>query len=117
MANLGVRIEYEPLRSIGFAAISGAYAGIGTPFEHPARMVIITNTTDVDVYVSYNGVEDHSIIPSQTARVLDYGSNMALNGGASDQAAFTRVYTRAFVGLPTDGGVFVEVVYLDRGAS
>jgi hypothetical protein len=115
MSNLGVSIAYEALRSLGFASIGASYSGVGTPFGHPARMVIITNTTNQDLLISYDGLTDNDIVPASTAKVLDYGSNMALNGGASDQAQHTRVYVKYFVGIPSDGGVFVTVIYLSTG--
>ena len=86
MSSLSVRIRYEALRSLAFGGISGAYAGVGTAFADPVRILKITNLTDADLLISFDGVTDRDIIPANTVEVLDYGSNRAETGGQLDQS-------------------------------
>ena len=49
-----VRVRYEILRSLGFAAISGVYAGVGTPFANGVRILKVTNLTDANLLISFD---------------------------------------------------------------
>lgn len=111
MSSLSVRIRYEALRSLAFGGISGTYAGVGTAFANPVRMLKITNRTDADLLVSFDGVTDRDIIPANTIEVLDYGSNKADTGGQLDQSMGERVYVKQAGGAATTGSVYVTVIY------
>lgn len=65
----------EILRSYNTSTASGTYVALGTPLESPARMVKWKNNTNVDVFISYNGVDDHDVILSQDREIEDLGSN------------------------------------------
>ena len=110
MSSLSVRIRYEVLRSLAFGSISGAYALVGTKFANAVRILKITNTTDADLIISFDGVNNHDIIPARTAEVMDYGSNKANTGGQLDQAVGDAVYVKQ-VSAPTSGTVYVTVIY------
>lgn len=111
MSSLSVRIRYEPLRSLAFGGISGSYAAVGTIFANPVRILKITNLTDADLLISFDGVTDRDIIPASTIEVLDYGSNKADTGGQLDQSVGDRVYVKQASGAATGGSVYVTVIY------
>jgi hypothetical protein len=111
MSSLSVRIRYEPLRSLAFGGISGTYAAIGTTFANPVRILKITNLTDANLLISFDGVTDRDIIPANTIEVLDYGSNKADTGGQLDQSVGDRVYVKQSGGAATSGSVYVTVIY------
>lgn len=111
MSSLSVRIRYEPLRSLAFGGISGAYAAVGTSFANPVRILKITNTTDANLLISFDGVTDRDIIAANTIEVLDYGSNKADTGGQLDQSTGDRVYVKQAGGAATGGSVYVTVIY------
>jgi len=111
MSSLSVRIRYEPLRTLAFGGISGTYAGVGIAFANPVRMLKITNTTDANLLISFDGVNDRDIIPAGTIEVLDYGSNSASPVGQLDQSVGDRVYVKQSGGAATSGSVYVTVIY------
>lgn len=111
MSSLSVRIRYEALRSLAFGGISGTYAGVGTAFADPVRILKITNLTDANLLISFDGVTDRDIIPANTIEVLDYGSNKADTGGQLDQSVGDRVYVKQASGAATSGSVYVTVIY------
>lgn len=111
MSNTSVKIRYENLRSIAFGGISGVYAGVGAAFANPVRLLKITNVTDADIIISFDGVNDKDIVASNTAWIHDYGSNKADTGGALDQSQGERVYVRQASAAPTVGSVYVTVIY------
>ena len=50
---------FEPLRSLGHAAVLANYAAVGTAIEHPTRVFILSNFTDRDVVMSIDGIDDY----------------------------------------------------------
>jgi len=113
MGNLAssARARFELLRSIGFAAISNNFAGVGTPFLNPIRILKITNTTDVNILVSFNGLDSIDILPADFYYLYDIGENKADCVGLLELAAGDRVYVKAEAGLPTVGSVYVTSMY------
>lgn len=78
---LAVRFSAEPLRSLAFGSISGTYAGIGTVFEHPIRLIYVQNLTDKTLVFSFDGINDHFKLPEQGFLLLDVSSNKTQQGG------------------------------------
>lgn len=107
----GQRIRFEPLRSIAFGSISGAYAAIGTPFAHAARCIIIDNLTNANMTISFDGVNDHMIIVATSSRIIDYASNRVGPVDQLEQAIQTQVYVKQTSGAPGSGNVYVSVIY------
>jgi len=105
------RIRYETIRSLGFASILGTYVGVGASFANPVRMLMIDNLSDSDLYVSFDGINDHTIVAANSGKVLDYASNRMAPAEHLEQAVGERVYVKAISVLPIDGGVFVSVIY------
>lgn len=106
--NLAIRLLAETLRTLAFGAISGVYAGIGTALLHPARLIYIVNQTDVLLTFSFDGVNDHFVIPANSYILIDITSNMTMTGGAFALAQGTRIYVK---GAPTLGSVYLTVFY------
>ncbi len=106
--SLAVRLYPEVLRSIAFGSISGTYAGIGTALLNPARIVYLVNTTDVLLTFSFDGVNDHFVIPSQSYLLIDVTSNMTVMGGALSVAQGQRIYVK---GAPGSGTVYLSTFF------
>jgi len=111
MAVAGQLARYDNLRSLGFASISGVYAGVGPTFTHPVRILTIDNFTDANLIISFNGVNDMTVIHSMSSKVIDYASNKILPIGLLEQPAGDRVYIREESGAPTLGNFYVTVVW------
>lgn len=105
------RVRFEPLRTLAFGGISPAYAGIGTPFANPIRMISITNDTDAPIFISFNGVDDQDYLAAHMAKVYDYSSNKSDQAGFLEHSAGERVYARQSAGAPTTGLVAVTAIY------
>lgn len=111
MSSTSVKIRYEQLRSLAFGGISGTYAAVGAAFANPVRMLKITNLTDANLLISFDGVLDRDVISSSSVWIHDYGSNKANTGGQLDQAIGDRVYVKQASGAATSGSVYVTVIY------
>jgi len=114
MSSTAVRIRYEPLRSLAFGSISGSYVGVGTSFANPVRILKVTNTTDADLFVSFDGINTYDVIAASSAWIYDYGSNRTDTGGQLDQALGERVYVKEVSGAPSAGAVYVTVIYASQ---
>ena len=108
-----IRITFENLRSLGFGSITGSYTGVGGPFVNPVRMIKISNSTDVNLLISFNGIDDQDFIAANSAFIYDYGSNKADAAGYAEQPAGIRVYVKQENAAPTTGNVYVTIIYLN----
>jgi hypothetical protein len=112
MSNLAVRLLAEPLRSLAFGSISGTYAGVGTAFANPCRIIHITNTTDVLLIYSFDGINDHFVVAANGFILLDVTTNHSTVGGSFTISQGQRVYVK---GAPTLGSTYLSVFFGANG--
>jgi hypothetical protein len=105
--SLGIKILPEPLRTLEFDSISGTYAPMGA-FSHPIRIIHITNTTDVLLTFSFNGVTNHFVVPSGSFILLDITANKTSRGEGFFIGEGTTIYV---MGSPTLGAVYLASFY------
>ncbi len=106
--NLAVRLYPEVLRTAAFGAISGTYSGIGSALLNPARIIYLVNATDVLLTFSFDGVNDHFVIPAQSFLLLDVTTNKTEVGGSFTMAQGQRLYVK---GAPTLGAVYFSTFF------
>lgn len=109
MAGLAIRLVPDTLRSLGFASIGAAYMGIGTSFTKPIRIFQLQNLTNNTLLFSFDGINDHIILPSSGFLLLDITSNKSVSQGFFI-AEGTRIYVKQS-GVPTTGAVYVAAFY------
>lgn len=110
MAGQEIRINIETVRSLGFAGISGTYAGVGSAITHPARQVFIQNLTNETLMFSIDGVNDHFPLPANGFFLDDITSNKTTSAGFY-LAEGVRLYVREISASPTTGSVYFTVFY------
>jgi hypothetical protein len=110
MSITAVRARFDPVRSLGFASITNVLAGVGTELEHPARCVYIFNNTDRVLAFSFDGINDHIILPALGYWFWDIASNQSLNRGWY-LADGDRLYVRTLTTNPTLGSVYFTAMY------
>lgn len=93
------------LRSLGFAAIGAAYVVIGTPLDRPMRVIKLINTTDADMYVSFDGATDNDLLPASGGFTLYdlYTNSLTLQN-------LTQLYIKQ-VSAPSKGAVYLVGIY------
>jgi hypothetical protein len=110
-----LKATYEPLRVIAFGAIPAAYSPngkFGTPLTQIGRILTFKNGTNSDMYISFDGVNDHEWLPSETFDKTDHTSNKASRpGGFLGIPANTQIWIRYGTGAPTAGQATLSVVY------
>lgn len=92
---LNVRVYPEVLRTVAASAFTGSYQVMGGPLLYPCRIVKFTNTSAVSVTVSWDGTNDHDIIPAGGFLLIDVTSNREDPGGQLAIAAQTQFYIKA----------------------
>ena len=110
MSNRSILMKAEPLRSIAFGAVGGAYAAVGTPFAFPSHIIHIQNTMDQGILVSYDGVTDNEFVAAGGYILLDISSNKTRSEGFFFPVNMT-VYVKEAGAGPTIGNVYVSTYY------
>ena len=103
--------EFDVLRSLAYTGISATYAVLGGAFQHPARLICITNNTDGDMFFSDNGTQDKLFVAANSFKLFDITTNRA--GMLNDFLCLIK-YTQFSVRystVPTKGAVYLEVIY------
>ncbi len=112
---MGNLARFETLRSVGFAAISGTYAAIGTPLTHAANLVRLVNQTDADMIVSTDASNSTGMLALlkgtfvlfdfTTNRTIPVAETLVIGKG-------TQFYVKQLAS-PSSGSVYLEAVYSD----
>ena len=108
--SLAIRFQAEPIRSLAFGSISGTYMGIGAALSNPGRQFIISNFTDVELFFSFDGVDDHIVLAANTSFVNDISSNQTFNQGWF-LAEGTRIYVKDTGSAASSGNVYISIFY------
>jgi len=106
--NLAVQLYPETLRTLAYGSISGTYARIGSAFANPIKLLVLQNETDVLLTFSWDGINDHLVLPSMGQIVLDVGSNMSTAAGELYFGQGKSIYVS---GDPGSGSVYLSVFY------
>ena len=105
---ISIIVAADVLRSVAFGSISG-YTSIGSPFAHPTRIVKVINQTNADMFISFDGVNNHDyVIAGQTAE-YDVATNEVGTAGWFFPVG-TTVYVKQ-VTAPGSGSVYVTALY------
>jgi len=110
----GRRVEFEAVREAAFGAIGAAYTALGTALIDNARIISFYNTTDAEVYISFDGVTNHIRLASGTFQVFDLTANKVRDDGYF-VANGTVIFQSRVAGAPTSGALWAEVVIAAGG--
>lgn len=110
----GTKAQIDAVRELAFGSISGSYATLGTPITEHARVVIFTNTTNADIYISLNGTTNNLRLAANGFKLIDFSTNKIRDDGLFISSG-TQFYAKQVSGAPTQGAVWVEVIYAIGG--
>lgn len=109
MASQIVRVDQ--LRIEPFGSVMGTYAAFGPAFAHTMRMVRFVNTTDADMLISFDTVNDNIILPAGSFVLYDCTTNREESLTFFVFQIGTQAYLKYASGAPTKGSVYLECVY------
>ena len=76
MASDLTRVQAVPLATVAGAAITGTYALFSTTFPtSPVKQMMVYNGTNQLLTFSFDGVDDHWVVPASATMILDFESN------------------------------------------
>ena len=101
---------FEPLRSLGFAGISAAYANIGSPTDNPIRIFKVSNGTQGDMILSVTTGQDDMFVAAGSFTLYDVQANMNVKSDDSYVLPKGTQFRVKQVTAPTSGAVYVEVI-------
>ena len=110
----GRNVEFDAVREVAFGSVGAAYAALGAVTSDYTRIFAVYNTTDTDVYISFDGVTDHLRVASGSGQVLDLTTNKVKETGFFLKKG-TQVYQARAAGAPTVGNVWVQITYASGG--
>lgn len=108
----GTRVGFEPIRESAFGAITGSFTALGVPTTEYVRLISLNNTTNADVYVSFDGVTNHLRLPATSFQLFDLSSNKIRDDGLFI-AVGTQIYVKYVSTLGSTGAFFVECMHAE----
>lgn len=105
--------RFDVMRIIPFGTLTAFYQQLGSPLTRNWRMFKLTNTTNVNVLVSFDGTNDNIFIPAGSFTLYDLSTN-APPISQSDNfvlALQTQFNYKVESGTATEGGVYLEACY------
>jgi hypothetical protein len=111
MAGLSAtRAEWEELRELPYSSLSSSFMSVGTSFGEPVRALLLQNSTDVTVYISFDGIKKHWVLIKNSQLIVDISSNDRVTMSRGSQ-----VYAKIKSGTPTEGDIYVGAVTAASG--
>lgn len=106
----GIRALFDTNRTEDAATIAaglGAFVPVGAALDHPIRIMLVQNLTDILLEFSLDGVNIHFVLPSGGFLLLDISSD-----NSPEQAFFISRGSRLYAaGLPASGDAYFSAVY------
>lgn len=102
--------DFDGLRSLGFAGISGVYAVVGGPTTDRIRLVSFMNDTDGDLLITNDNTVDKIFLKAGSYKIIDVQSNM---NAQFDDSYVLPVGTQWYVKqstAPTVGTIYLEML-------
>jgi len=109
---VGSQLRIEALRTLAFGSVAAGYTSVGTPLVNPAQILILQNSTDVEVMFSFDGgIVDHIPLQAYGSIILDVTSDLATVAGALYISVGTQIAVKRRSGAPSLGNVDITAIY------
>ena len=99
--------EFDEIKSLGFAGISGSYAVVGSATTKRVRGICFTNDTEGSVMFSLDGVTDHVFTKGGSFKLWDTTANMNPKDDNYVIPIGTQFYVKQLE-APVSGSVYIE---------
>ncbi len=110
----GKRVLFDAVRELAAGSISGSYAALGTPTSDHTRMLIISNSTNQEVYISFDGTTDNLRMAANSFKLLDLAANKIRDDGLFI-ASGTQISVKFVSTTTSSGAVWAEVMSGESG--
>ncbi len=107
--NLAIRMESIPVQVVAFGSVTSSFVATGTAMPEPVRILKVNNTTNADIYISFDGITNNDVVVASTGMVLDITTNKSREDGAFLPKG--TVFYIKYVTIPTSGNVYLSAYY------
>jgi hypothetical protein len=97
MGALSTKVLPDTIRSIDSATFTGSYQAVGTKLTYPTRIIKFTNNSTVLATLSWDGTNDHEVLPAGSFVLLDVSSDKE-TAGIFEVGANTQFYVKGSAG-------------------
>lgn len=104
----GTRVQFNPIGVIAFGSLTNSYQAFGNAMPGHARLVRFCNSTDKDILVSADGVNDNLRIAANSFALFDFSTNRIQDDGLFVQKG-DQFYVK-YVAAPSQGAAWIEVI-------
>lgn len=105
------RVFFEPIRTLGFAGISGAYASVGIPTTQRVRAFKISNNTSGHMMFTTDVTQDEIFVAAGSFTLYDLQSNINPKHDDSFVLKIGTQFSCKQITAPVAGSVYVECIY------
>lgn len=110
----GTRVVFDSIRELAFGSITGTYAALGMPTSDSVRVITFQNQTNQQIYISFDGVNDHLRLAANSFKLFDLSSNKVRDDGLF-LASGIQLYVKYVSTLGASGNVWAEVMSAEGG--
>jgi len=103
--------KFDTLREIAGTSINSGYQLVGTTFSVNPRIIAFHNSTDVDLYISTDGINNMLRIATNSFKIHDVQANRSESGDNLIPKAIGIWVKETSEGTPTEGDFWVEAIY------
>ena len=117
MGNLlsSMRAKFETLRTLAFGSIANlTYTAVGASFANPIRILKISNTTDIDVFISFDGVTNIDVVVANGFVLYDLSTNKSNQVGVLEIPSGSKIYVIRGAVAATIGNIYVTTIYASQ---
>jgi hypothetical protein len=108
-----LKVTAIPVQTVAFGDVTDSFEAMGVGMPAALRILKINNTTDSDVYVSYDGTTEHDVVVAGSGMVVDITTNKSVEEGLFLPEG-TIVYIEYVSGAPTSGNVYLSAYYAEN---
>ncbi len=110
----GRRVVFESIREEAFGGIAANYTALGAILGDNARIVGFSNSTDAEIYISFDGINNHIRLAANSFQLYDFTANKTRDDGFFLPNR-TQIYQQRVAGAPTSGSLWATVVVAGGG--
>ena len=110
----GTRVFFENLRELNFGDFSGTYVPLGISFVNSVRLITLNNSTNQEIYISLDGINDHLRMAQNSFKLFDLSSNKVRDDGLFISSG-TQIFIRYVSTIGTSGSIWLEAMYAEGG--
>ncbi len=105
-----MRLTSIPVQAVDFGDITSSLVAMGDAMPAPIRIFKINNTTNADVYISFDGSTNNDVVVAGSGMVIDITTNKSISQGMYLQQG-TVIYLSYASGAPSSGTVYLSAYY------